>query len=80
MDRVSMFCYCFFRPLEDIPSSYLNLVYASLSLLPLGWVLGVLPPLDAFVPWVMEQILTRFLGGSPMATDLRLIQMPVTKL
>ena len=50
---------------------YLQLLYASLCLLPLGWFIGFLPPLDALVPWLLEQGLTRLIGGSPMATDLR---------
>ncbi len=50
---------------------YLQLLYVSLCLLPLGWLVGFLPPLDALVPWIMEQGLTRLMGGSPMATDLR---------
>ena len=54
---------------------YLKLLYVSLCLLPLGWSIGFLPPLDALVPWIMEQVLTRLMGGSPMATDLRYTAM-----
>ena len=50
---------------------YLQLLYAALCLLPLGWVLGVLAPLDALLPWMMEQILVHLMGGSPLATDFR---------
>ena len=50
---------------------YLQLLYVSLCLLPLGWLVGFLPPLDALIPWIMEQGLTRIMGGSPMAADLR---------
>lgn len=50
---------------------YLQLLYAVLCLLPLGWLLGVLAPLDALLPWLMEQTLVHLIGGSPLATDLR---------
>ena len=60
------------RLLLSQPSLYLQLLYAALSLFPLGWALGLLPPLDALLPWLAEQVLVRLLGGSPLATDLRL--------
>lgn len=41
--------------------------------LPLLWILGILPPLDALFPWLAEQALVLGLGGSPLATDLRLV-------
>ena len=41
--------------------------------LPLLWILGILPPLDALFPWLAEQALVFGLGGSPLATDLRLV-------
>lgn len=50
---------------------YLQLLYAVLCLLPLGWLLGLLAPLDALLPWLMEQTLVHLIGGSPLATDLR---------
>nr|XP_056707690.1 pecanex-like protein 4 isoform X1 [Euleptes europaea] len=43
--------------------------------LPLLWTLGVLPPLDAFFLWGMEQMLEIGLGGSPMSSDIRLLGM-----
>ena len=43
--------------------------------LPLLWILGILPPLDALFPWLAEQALVLVLGGSPLATDLRLVNM-----
>ena len=54
---------------------YLQLLYAVLCLLPLGWVLGVLAPLDALLPWLMEQTLVHLLGGSPLATDFRYMSL-----
>ena len=53
---------------------YLQLLYAAVCVLPLCWVCGVLPPLDALLPWAMQQSLTRLMGGSHMATDLRCAQ------
>lgn len=43
--------------------------------LPLLWALGILPPLDALLLWVMEQALVFGLGGSPMSSNLRLLLM-----
>lgn len=43
--------------------------------LPLLWILGILPPLDAVFSWLAEQALVLVLGGSPLATDLRLLVM-----
>ena len=63
----------YYRFLVSTPTValYFKLLYGSLCLLPLGWLIGFLSPLDALVPWIMEQGLTRLMGGSPMATDLR---------
>ncbi|XP_026887936.2 pecanex-like protein 4 [Electrophorus electricus] len=43
--------------------------------LPLLWAVGMLSPLDALLLWTMEQGLLHALGGSPMATDCRLVLM-----
>ena len=48
-----------------------QLLYTAVCFLPLGWVVGCLPPLDSLLPWAMETLLTRLMGGSQMATDLR---------
>lgn len=40
-------------------------------LLPVLWALGMLPPLDALIFWIMEQSLIHTLGGSAMATNCR---------
>ena len=37
--------------------------------------MGILPPPDALFPWLAEQTLVLVLGGSPLATDLRLVNM-----
>lgn len=54
---------------------YLQVLYAALCLLPIGWVTGTLPPLDSMWVWFMEQIHARLLGGSVMGTELRYIFM-----
>ncbi|XP_072424488.1 pecanex-like protein 4 [Chiloscyllium punctatum] len=43
--------------------------------LPVIWAVGILPPVDALFLWVLEQVLEFGLGGSPMATNLRLLAM-----
>lgn len=48
--------------------------------LPLLWIVGLLPPLDALFPWLAEQALVLVLGGSPLATDLRLVIIIIIKL
>lgn len=39
--------------------------------LPILWAIGILPPVDALVLWVLEQVLEFVFGGSPMATNIR---------
>ncbi|XP_013381869.1 pecanex-like protein 4 [Lingula anatina] len=51
---------------------YLHIVFV---FLPVMWTLGLLPPLDALFLWMFEQVLVGLMGGSPMASDLRLILM-----
>lgn len=40
--------------------------------LPVLWTGGFLPPVDCFFLWLGEQVHIHLLGGSPMASDLRL--------
>ncbi|XP_072127348.1 pecanex-like protein 4 isoform X1 [Mobula birostris] len=40
--------------------------------LPVFWAIGILPPVDALILWVLEQVLEFLFGGSPMATNVRL--------
>ncbi|XP_072895655.1 pecanex-like protein 4 [Hemitrygon akajei] len=40
--------------------------------LPVFWAIGILPPVDALIVWVLEQVLEFIFGGSPMATNVRL--------
>ncbi|XP_043930401.1 pecanex-like protein 4 [Protopterus annectens] len=48
--------------------------------LPLLWAIGILPPLDAFLLWGMEQFLQFCLGGSPLSTYRRLFILFFTSL
>ncbi|XP_067847994.1 pecanex-like protein 4 isoform X2 [Heptranchias perlo] len=43
--------------------------------LPVLWAIGILPPVDALFLWVLEQVLEFGFGGSPMATNVRLLVM-----
>lgn len=57
---------------ENVGDVYIQFLYVIVCvILPLCTLVGCLPPLDALLPWAMEQALTRLMGGSPMATDLR---------
>ena len=44
--------------------SITNIAYVAQALLPLGWLLGVLPPLDCFLGWAGEQVLVSCYGAS----------------
>ena len=48
--------------------SITNIFYLVQSLLPLAWLLGVLPPVDCFLQWAGEEVLVRLLGGSPTSS------------
>ena len=50
-----------------------NIFYVIISLLPLFWFLGILPPPDTFILWSGEQILIFCFGGSPASTNLQLL-------
>ena len=40
--------------------------------------MGVAPPVDALLSWLMEQTLVHLLGGSPMASEMRCVRIVVT--
>ncbi|XP_048341813.1 pecanex-like protein 4 isoform X2 [Sphaerodactylus townsendi] len=65
------------RFMADVPDLKLanQILHVVFLALPLLWALGVLPPLDAFFLWGMEQMLEIGLGGSPMSSDIRLLGM-----
>ena len=60
----------FHRNLDEFKGTNqaLHIVFACLPLL---WVLGVLPPLEALLLWMGEQVHVYMLGGSPMASNIR---------
>lgn len=60
---------CSFSPASLLLTN--QILHVGFIFLPVLWCLGVLPPLDALVLWLMEQTLVHLLGGSPMAGDLR---------
>ncbi|XP_050739009.1 pecanex-like protein 4 [Eriocheir sinensis] len=43
------------------------------ALAPALWLLGILPPIDAYVLWLLEQWLVLVLGGSPVSSTRRLL-------
>ncbi|XP_060118477.1 pecanex-like protein 4 [Heteronotia binoei] len=61
----------------DVPGLKLanQILHVVFLFLPVFWMLGVLPPLDALFLWGMEQLLEFGLGGSPMSSDIRLLGM-----
>ncbi|XP_036431120.1 pecanex-like protein 4 [Colossoma macropomum] len=61
----------------QVASQVLHVLFV---VLPLLWALGMLSPLDALLLWAMEQILVHGLGGSPMATNVRLVVMFLTSV
>ena len=50
-----------------------NIFYVVQALLPLGWLLGVLPPPDTFFIWIGEQIMIVCFGGSPTSSTSKLV-------
>ena len=52
--------------------SVTNIFYLVQTLLPVGWLLGVLPPLDCFLQWAGEEVLVTVFGGSPTSSSLLL--------
>lgn len=61
---------------RQYPNSY-NLLLANqvlhgvMACLPFCWTLGILPPIDAGLLWLVEQIHVFLFGGSPMASKMR---------
>lgn len=66
-----MMCTYFIYCRNSVDSSYLIIPYVLHSVLPMLWPLGVLPPLDALVFWLMEQTLVHLMGGTAAASELR---------
>lgn len=61
----------FINRLTDVSSGYLIIPYVLLSLLPILWTVGILPPLDALLFWIMEQCVIHLMGGSPAPSEIR---------
>ena len=53
------------------PDLYLIIIYCVMSSLPILWIFGILPPIDALVFWTMEQSILHIMGGSSMASESR---------
>lgn len=64
---VFMLCRLLMSENKAIP----NILYGLLCLLPLGWSIGLLPPIDSFFFWLSEQTFVHLLGGTPMASESR---------
>ncbi|CAL4089891.1 unnamed protein product, partial [Meganyctiphanes norvegica] len=63
---------CYFSEISAL--FMLNVVVHVLFVVcPVLWVLGILPPIDAFFLWILEQWLVIILGGSQMSSNGRLI-------
>ncbi|XP_077121464.1 pecanex-like protein 4 [Ranitomeya variabilis] len=71
-----------YRFITTVPALVLvnKVLHIVFLFLPFLWALGILPPLDALLLWGMEQILEFILGGSPMASNLRLLLMFVVSV
>ncbi|XP_046577291.1 pecanex-like protein 4 [Haliotis rubra] len=61
----------------QVANQVLHILFA---VLPLLWVTGILPPVDALFLWLMEQVHVFLLGGSPMASNARLIVLLVLSI
>ena len=49
--------------------SITNIAYLVQTLLPLTWLLGILPPMDCFILWAGEQVLVYCFGGSQTSSS-----------
>lgn len=56
-----------YQELEDVN----QILYVIMVLLPVLWLVGLLPPLDALFSWLGEQVLVLAFGGTYMASDFR---------
>ena len=62
------FLYCRSFPSFQAVNQVIHVLFLCLPFL---WIIGLLPPIDAFFLWIAEQVLVFGLGGSPCATDIR---------
>ncbi|XP_022086060.1 pecanex-like protein 4 [Acanthaster planci] len=81
MPLMRPFHLCLFFAVDLVWRSYPEILWVNQILhiifvfLPFLWLIGMLPSVDALILWLGEQILSLVFGGSPVATDLRLILM-----
>ena len=82
MHAISRPCYALllmaadFATVGNVTAPTGTLAFAGLfASLPLLWMFGVTPTLEGLVPWAAEQFLVIVAGGSPMASDRRLLVM-----
>eukprot|EP00111_Clytia_hemisphaerica_P005087 TCONS_00014638-protein len=69
-------CYVVILMLTDLlwTSSTFRIVSKVLYLtFPIFWSFGLLPSIDVFIIWIVEEICTKVLGGTSMANDIRLL-------
>ena len=75
VNHLSVFMFRFrFRTVTDTSGALriINQVgHVIFVFLPLLWTSGVLPPTEALLFWLMEQVNVFIFGGSPMASNLR---------
>ncbi|XP_078483861.1 pecanex-like protein 4 [Ciona intestinalis] len=67
------FAFCvvqIYHPSFETTNQVLHILFL---FLPLLWMYGLLPPADALILWAVEQLQVFALGGTPVATDLRLL-------
>ncbi|XP_060062887.1 pecanex-like protein 4 [Ylistrum balloti] len=62
-----------YRFLSTVFLSTDQTLHVLFSFLPLLWMLGILPPLDAVFYWLFEQLHVHLLGGSTSASGVRLV-------
>ena len=46
-------------------------IHIYVIVLPVLWTIGILPPIEALVPWAMEQTLVHVFGGSSVSSFKR---------
>ncbi len=61
-----------FYPSLTLANQILHVVFV---FLPVLWTVGLLPPVDALLLWLLEQGHVIFFGGSPMASNHRYTEM-----
>ena len=55
----------------QIPVTVIFILKIIFIFLPIGWLVGILPPIDGFILYFLEQIYIYIYGGSATSTNLR---------